>query len=103
MKNIIKRIELDLDGKRVSLTPQQARNLKVALEELFGAKEVVREEHHHHDSYPWYAPNYPVWPYPAPTYTWPYMADRITISDAKPLTTCVGSYNSDTGTVTLSA
>lgn len=40
MRNdIIKKIELDLGGKIVRLTPEQAKKLKSALNELFGEKE----------------------------------------------------------------
>ena len=42
MNKMIKKIELDLGGKKVELTPTQAKNLKEALDELFG-KEVIRE------------------------------------------------------------
>jgi len=42
MHKAIKKIELDLGGKIISLTPEQAKNLKDALDELFG-KEVIRE------------------------------------------------------------
>ncbi len=39
MRNdIIKKIELDLGGKIVRLTPEQAKKLKAALNELFGEK-----------------------------------------------------------------
>jgi len=41
MNKAIKKIELDLGGKIVSLTPQQAQNLKDALDDLFG-KEIVK-------------------------------------------------------------
>lgn len=41
MNKAIKKIELDLGGKIVSLTPEQAKNLKDALDDLFGEK-VVR-------------------------------------------------------------
>jgi hypothetical protein len=41
MNKSIKKIELDLGGKIVSLTPQQAKNLKDALDELFG-QEIVK-------------------------------------------------------------
>jgi hypothetical protein len=56
MKNPIKKIELDLDGKKVSLTPEQAKSLKSALNELFGK-----------DGWKEYIP-YPV--YPARPYYW---------------------------------
>ena len=38
MNKTIKKIELDLDGKTVSLTPEQAKKLKDALNDLFGEK-----------------------------------------------------------------
>ena len=37
-----------MGGKDVTLTVEQARQLKVQLEELFGVK-VVQEHHHHHE------------------------------------------------------
>ena len=36
MNKAIKKIELDLGGKVISLTPEQAKNLKDALDDLFG-------------------------------------------------------------------
>jgi hypothetical protein len=74
MNKMIKKIELDLGGKKVSLTPEQAKNLKAALDELFG-KQVVREvhEHHHHDY------TYPI-TYPRP-YCWEWQPYRITCTD----------------------
>ena len=41
MNKAIKKIELDLGGKTVSLTPAQAKNLKEALDDLFG-KEIIK-------------------------------------------------------------
>ena len=52
MENVIKKIVLDLGKKEITLTPEQAKKLKEALDEMFG-KEVVREIHHDHYTYPW--------------------------------------------------
>lgn len=46
----VKRIVLKIEDKEVSLTPEQAKKLKVVLDELFG-KEIVKEVrtiHEHH-------------------------------------------------------
>jgi hypothetical protein len=67
MSNVIKKIELDLGKKTVTLTPEQAKKLKEALDELFGEK-VVREEHHHHDHHRyWWHWDYPHWTYTTTT------------------------------------
>jgi hypothetical protein len=52
MNKMIKKIELDLGGKTVNLTPEQAKNLKEALDELFG-KTIIKEIHEYHDPYYW--------------------------------------------------
>lgn len=66
MKTEIKKIEIQLDKKTITLTADQAKKLKGVLEELFGVKEVVREEHHHHNyPYRWY----PYWTSPQPYFT----------------------------------
>ena len=53
-KSIIKKIVLDLGKKQVELTPEQARKLKEALDEMFGQKVVRIEDHHHyHDRWYW--------------------------------------------------
>lgn len=59
MNKAIKKIELDLGGKVVSLTPKQAQNLKDALDDLFG-KEIIKviEKEYIRDLYPI--------PYPVP-------------------------------------
>ena len=68
MNRMIKKIELDLGGKTITLTPEQAKNLKDALDSLFG-KQIVKviEERVVRDSYPWpvapIRPYYPVWEY----------------------------------------
>ena len=54
MNKMIKKIELDLGGKIISLTPEQAKNLKSALDDLF-TKEVIRE----YVPYPVFNPLYP--------------------------------------------
>ena len=65
MDKAIKKIVLDLGGKEVTLTPKQAKNLKTALDELFGVR--VVKEIHHHDGWPyWY------WNQPARLYESPY-------------------------------
>ena len=54
MNNIIKKLELDLGKKTITLNIEQAKKLKKALDELFG-KQVVKEIHEHHDHYPYWA------------------------------------------------
>ena len=61
MNKAIKKIELDLGGKVVSLTPEQAKNLKDALGDLFG-KEIVREKEYVPYPQP-YPVNHPLRPY----------------------------------------
>ena len=91
MNKAIKKIELDLGGKTVSLTPQQAKNLKDALDDLFG-KEIIKviEKEYIRDLYPipYPAPYRPCWEYQ------PHYYDRITC-DAN--TSAVNTF-SDTGT-----
>ena len=57
MNNAIKKVELDLGGKVISLTPKQAKTLKEALDDLFGSKVI-----HEHEYIPSPKP-YPVEPY----------------------------------------
>lgn len=66
----IEKMVLNIDGEKVSLSMEQAKKLKVILDELFGkeiVKEVVRENHHYHDWYskPYYwsntIPAFPSW------------------------------------------
>ena len=76
MNKAIKKIELDLGGKTVNLTPEQAKNLKDALDELFG-KEVIREIVHERDYTP--VPYMPTEPYYRRTYPfWEWQPYRIT-------------------------
>jgi len=59
--NIIKKIELDLDGKIVSLTSEQAKKLKSALDELFGVK--IEKEYIPYEPWrPWYWDRWDKWP-----------------------------------------
>ena len=68
MSDIIKKIVLDLGKKQVELTPEQAKKLKAALDEMFGER-VVREVYPN-DYWRWY----PYWSYDkvdrTPTVTW---------------------------------
>ena len=50
----ITKVKLNLGGKEIELTVEQARKLKAALDDLFG-KEVIRECHSHAW---WYYPQY---------------------------------------------
>jgi hypothetical protein len=64
MENIIKKIELDIDGVNIVLTPEQAKKLHAALGELMGAQETVKHVHHYeHRPYV----NSWVWPYGSTT------------------------------------
>jgi hypothetical protein len=48
-KTEISKIVITVDDKKIELTAEQARKLKHILGELFGVKEIVKEEHHYHD------------------------------------------------------
>lgn len=50
---VIKKFVLELGGKEISLTPEQAKKLYEGLSELFEKKVIVEERHHYHPSYPW--------------------------------------------------
>ncbi len=66
-KVAIEKIVLNIEGEKVSLTPEQAKKLKSLLDEMFGKeviREVIKEEHHHHDRYPYY------WYWTLPTPQW---------------------------------
>ena len=75
----IKRIVLKVEDKEISLTPEQAKKLKVVLDELFGkeiVKEVIREIHEHHDHYPYYNP----WRWQEPIAWWGGNAGQVSYS-----------------------
>jgi hypothetical protein len=66
MNSAIKKIELDLGGKTVELTPQQAQNLKEALDDLFGKEIVVQREYvQPFQPLPYVYP-YPIWEWRPP-------------------------------------
>lgn len=92
MNSIIKKIELDLGGKRVSLTLEQAKKLKSALDELFGAK--VEKKYI----------SYPIEPYRPRRWDWerPYRLDwkESYYTTTSGVTCSVGS-DSDTLKLTL--
>ncbi len=73
MKNMIKRLVLDIDGKEISLTMEQAKKLQSALNEVFETK-IVREKEYIPTPYvpkpvPWY-PYTPARPWYEPPYFW---------------------------------
>ena len=86
-KNIIKKIELDIDGKVVRLTPEQAKKLKSALDELFGKK--VEKE------YVPYPQPYPVIPWRR-IWAWDYRPTYYTTTSG---TLC--NYSSDNSTLKI--
>ena len=59
-KTEIKKIVLNLQGKEVSLTVEQAKKLKDLLSEMFG-RDVVKEVHYHDSTMRWWQPPYPNW------------------------------------------
>jgi len=87
MDSPIKKIVLDLGKKEITLTCKQAKQLKEALDELFG-KEIVREVHH--DRYPWH------WYYHNP---WP---DRV-YCDGTTITCSTGATMTNSGTLKITA
>ena len=66
MSVAIKKIEVDVGNKLISLTSDQAKKLKDVLNELYGGQEVVHE-HHYRDR--WYPYHYPTWNWQGSTYT----------------------------------
>lgn len=95
MNKAIKKIELDLGGKTVILTPKQAQNLKDALDDLFGKKVIVEREYIHDHTYiPQPYPVLPHRPYYEPVPFWDYRRD---------LTTCKtnSNYSFDNDTLKL--
>lgn len=97
MNKMIRKIELDLGGKIVSLTPTQAKNLKEALDELFG-KKVIREiaRDREYVPYPPLVPPYPCFPYRPYWTEWTWCSDvgtadlpsRVTV-DSNTSTLCL--------------
>lgn len=98
-KNIIKSVKLDLGGKTVDLTIEQAKNLKVALDELLGEKVVTKEvvKHEYIPTYPWY------WREPRPFWD-PNITWGTEIGDQPALTMSSGfgaEFSANSGTMTL--
>ncbi len=69
-KTLLKKIVLDVEGKEIVLTPEQAKKLHEALDELFGMKEKKEYVPYPYNPYPWY-PYRLRWEYSRPyiTYT----------------------------------
>jgi len=67
MKNIIKKVVLDLDGKEVELTLEQAKKLHELLNELCGEKKT--EYVPYPVRYYYWSWNRPYWHYDGPTWT----------------------------------
>ena len=66
MKNSIKKIVLDLGGKEVTLTLEQAKRLHELLNELCGEKKKIEYVPVRYPYWDWYRP---IWRYDSPTYT----------------------------------
>jgi hypothetical protein len=89
MKKVaISRIEIDLGGKTIKLTLQQAQSLKNALNDTFGEKvtQYVYPYHHH---------------YPHPYTTWSSNAADISDTTTAGGPMNVTAYASSTGTLSL--
>ena len=87
--NIIKKLVLELDGKKVELSMSQARELFKSLEELFGQK-IIREYQ------PYTAPYIPMVPYRGPKpYIWCSSNGTAPIAN--------GTYTAHNSTLTLKA
>lgn len=82
----IKKLVIKMGDKEVSITMDEAKKLKEALEELFGKQimttTIMEEHHHHHDHYPT-RPFYPYQPYWVYTDT-KYLCQNGTSIDWKP-------------------
>lgn len=65
-KTKLKKIVIQIAGSELELTPDQAKELRDILADLYGENVIKRHEHHHHD-YPW---RYWHYTYPAPEITW---------------------------------
>lgn len=85
MSEIIKKITLDIDGIEIGLTPEQAKKLHMALDELIGEKRTV-EHVHHHDNWYWQQP-----------YRWTYG----TVGIGQPSTTTMYNATTANAVVTL--
>ena len=69
MATKIKKIIIDVNGKKIELSKKEAVELKSILEDMFGGKVVV-EKHYDHYRYRWPNWDYTYWITPGvPTYT----------------------------------
>ena len=100
MKDLLKKITINLGGKDVDVTPKQAKDLYEALGELIGAQKVVKEYYPYHQ---W------VWPsqYPySPGITWLTNSGTTTISGTTSVQASVGNttawYDATSNTAYLS-
>jgi len=97
-KNLIKKIVLDIEGKEISLTPEQAQKLLVALTNLLGTKrETIKEkEYIPYPIYPCQPPYNPCWPYNEPHITW-----STSNNHTQGQSQCSASYANSTAKITL--
>lgn len=65
----IQKIDIKIGQKTLSLTPEQAKELKQILNDMFEEK-VVHEHHHHSERYWWNWPTYSSMPAPLPYEKW---------------------------------
>jgi hypothetical protein len=91
MDNVIKEIKLQLGEKEVSLTVEQAKKLKEALDEMFG-KEIIKEVHRRD----WW-----VYPYYYPWWTTTSYYPTKTFSDYQTSGGCLASFDANTNAMTL--
>uniref|UniRef100_A0A6M3L7H4 Uncharacterized protein n=1 Tax=viral metagenome TaxID=1070528 RepID=A0A6M3L7H4_9ZZZZ len=91
----ITKIKLNLGGKEIELTVEQARNLKKSLDDLFG-KEIVREIYRNSSPYWYYYPVYPT--YPQITYTYTSNTCGVAVGQSGG---CLTGYGSDVTNGTL--
>lgn len=97
MKNPITKIELDLGGKKIILTPKQAQNLKDALNELF-AEKVIRIMDKEYIPYP--SPCKPLRPY---YWEWPRYQPNYWMTTTNGVDGKEVVYCSNTSTLKLTA
>jgi hypothetical protein len=85
MEKMIKKIVIDIDGKEISLSPDQAQRLCAALMDLTGVK--TQKE---------YVPYYPYAPW-RPYWTW----GTYQTSLGNGTLTCASTYNADSNTASI--
>ena len=107
--NIIKKIVIDIDGKEISLTPEQSQKLLTALTDLLSVKkEIIKEkEYVPYPIYPYYPPYHyrPYWKYDDNVFVWGTASNdtvdvyRKTSGDNKHY--CSATFASNTAKITL--